>query len=330
MSTASKCRERLCKTRGRDRPHHANLPRASVLVLLFEHDNTVHTLITKRSMKLNSHPGECCFPGGRQDDDDKNNDAQTALREAHEEVGLNPGQATILGRLDSLESVNHLCVVPMIAWMNTASHASWKINPDEVETAFHVPLDFFLTEPESMYEVQWSGEMFYMRTYVYHDKQHEQYFSITGLTAHIAHQVATIAHGVTTNEPRTFSSTLQTHNDTKAFSGYLWKRETSSRGRSYWTKRYFVCNGHTLHHYDNELAAHRKSQSANKKHRLILENCKITRTSEINNGDKYEFVLDAAGGRIQWHLASATSEDRETWVRALVACSNRDPERTDE
>jgi 8-oxo-dGTP pyrophosphatase MutT (NUDIX family) len=76
----------------RDKEHHKRLKRASVLVLLFcresmnvndnDDNHQIYTLITKRSMALRSHPGECCFPGGRQDNDDGSDDVQTALREA--------------------------------------------------------------------------------------------------------------------------------------------------------------------------------------------------------------------------------------------------------
>ena len=70
----------------KDRPQHSSLPRASVLVPLFfdEADGTddqPRLLLTQRPMRLSSHPGEVCFPGGRQEPSDDGDDVTTALRE---------------------------------------------------------------------------------------------------------------------------------------------------------------------------------------------------------------------------------------------------------
>ena len=187
----------------RDHPQHAMLPRASVLVLLFEgRDNkgtcTLHTLITKRSLKLKSHPGECCFPGGRQDEEDDGDDIRTALREAQEEVGIDPSRAAVLGRLHTAESLNHLCVTPVIAFIDSKEDLlksyPWRINQDEVDDVFSVPLSYFLRGPESIFEILCSW-VFSMRAYVYRDTESKKSFSITGLTAHIAHEAAVVAYG---------------------------------------------------------------------------------------------------------------------------------------
>ena len=363
----------------RDREHHKPLKRASVLVLLFVQNDKLHTLITKRSEDLRSHPGECCFPGGRQDEQDENDDVRTALREAQEEIGLDPKHVEILSRFPSIESVHHLCVTPIIAMVKESSSSSssatvqhfmrdykWKINHHEVDHAFGVPLEFFLQDPVSIYPVEWSGETFYMRTYEYHDDgggASNKTFTIWGLTAHIAHQVASIAFdtvaATSTGEnvaKRTRASTKKRDKsdevkDNEILSGYLWKREFSSRGRPYWTKRYFVRtkddvdatagSAEFLHQYDSEQHAHRKSQTATKKNRLPLKDCQVTSStsSSPSVGDsppnamdgeaKYEFVLSALGGRIQWHLAAPTSEDRDWWINALVSKTKSHEEQSD-
>jgi len=65
------------------------LKQASVAVILFDYKNAVHVLLTKRSNKLRSHPGETAFPGGRKDPEDVDEHA-CAIREMNEEIGLDP------------------------------------------------------------------------------------------------------------------------------------------------------------------------------------------------------------------------------------------------
>eukprot|EP00977_Amphora_coffeiformis_P010271 scaffold2383_cov161-Amphora_coffeaeformis.AAC.27 len=324
----------------RDKQQHQGLKRASVLVLLFPHANDddessgmtqLFTVITKRSMNLRTHPGECCFPGGRQDKDDGNDDVRTALREAEEEIGLDPQHVEILGRLPTLESINHLCVTSIVAKVkddvnveNFMRNYPWKINKDEVDHAFGAPLDFFRKDPPSMFKVEWSGEEFYMRTYEYYDKQTKTTFSVTGLTAHIVHEVATIAYGST---PHPAEKTI-----TSKFirGGYLWKQESSSRGRRYWSKQFFVCANDTattslLHQYDNEQQARRKAQSATKKNRLPLKDATATPLNgpaAANDDSKFQFILTVLDGRIEWHLAAPSEEDRERWIKLIrtTAC----------
>ena len=141
--------------------HHAALKRASILVLL---DSQGNILFNQRSIQLKSHPGEICFPGGKQDPSDLQQqsiqpDIFTALRECHEEVGLQfdiyPFDETnattfphleILGIMPTLESKHHLCVTPIIA-MTDLHHdhddIQLNINVSEVDAAFWAPLHFF-------------------------------------------------------------------------------------------------------------------------------------------------------------------------------------------
>jgi 8-oxo-dGTP pyrophosphatase MutT (NUDIX family) len=59
-------------------PPHSQLKRASVQVLITQDR---HILLTRRSKQLKNHPGEVCFPGGKQDPEDHQDDYVTALRE---------------------------------------------------------------------------------------------------------------------------------------------------------------------------------------------------------------------------------------------------------
>jgi 8-oxo-dGTP pyrophosphatase MutT (NUDIX family) len=87
---------------------------SAVLVALFEGENGVEVLLTRRSMELRNHRGEISFPGGRLDLGET--PIETALREASEEVGLDPTASTIVGELGHLNTiVSQSYIVPIVA-----------------------------------------------------------------------------------------------------------------------------------------------------------------------------------------------------------------------
>lgn len=191
----------------KEMPHHADLRRASVLVPLFDRGggssdnetaNTIHVLLTQRPQKMKSHGGEVCFPGGKQDPEDDGDDIRTALREAHEEIGLNPRFVERIARLQTLESRYSLCVTPIIGLIDpptAAEPSQLKLNEEEVEAAFAVPLDYFLKQDNlhSIQKAEWRGDEFMLRTYLYDCPENGRRFKIWGLTAHIVHQVAKLS-----------------------------------------------------------------------------------------------------------------------------------------
>lgn len=77
---------------------------AAVLVPLLERDDGIHAVFTERRHDLRRHAGEISFPGGRRDPEDPNL-LQTALREAHEEVGLPPEAVQIIGALQPTPTI---------------------------------------------------------------------------------------------------------------------------------------------------------------------------------------------------------------------------------
>lgn len=215
----------------KDSPHHADLRRASILVTLFErrrrrdiigrggHDvgddgdddvgddddnesssgSVLHVLFTQRPQRMRSHGGEVCFPGGKQDPSDGGDDVQTAMREAHEEVGLHPDDVDPLARMETLESKHSLCVTPVIGLVRPSSAAEpsmLRLNEDEVEAAFAVPLEYFAREENchSAVETRGRGYSFLLRTYLYDDPESGCRFKISGLTAHVVRLVAKLAY----------------------------------------------------------------------------------------------------------------------------------------
>lgn len=87
---------------------------SAVLLLLADGPHGAEVLLTRRSMELRHHRGEISFPGGRVDAGETA--IQTALRETHEEVGLDPVLPEIIGELEHLSTiVSKSYIVPVVA-----------------------------------------------------------------------------------------------------------------------------------------------------------------------------------------------------------------------
>ena len=131
---------------------------SGVLVLLYEHRGEPWVVLTRRASHLRHHAGEVSFPGGRREPEDVDLWA-TALREASEEIGLDPESARRVGRLDSFVTVGSRSLVcPFVATVD--QRPELVPDPAEVERVLHVPLSG-LTDPEAWREEVWSlGEAF--------------------------------------------------------------------------------------------------------------------------------------------------------------------------
>lgn len=112
---------------------------AAVLVALFSaEDDGLHVLLTKRHDDLRRHPGEISFPGGRQDDDETDL-RTTALREAHEEVGLPPDAVELIGALQPTPTIaTNYAVYPFVGLIEPG-HA-WTPSDEEVEAVLELSL----------------------------------------------------------------------------------------------------------------------------------------------------------------------------------------------
>lgn len=111
---------------------------SAVLVPLFYANDEYHLLFTQRYRGLDLHQGQACFPGGvRQQDDDSLIDA--ALREAEEEIGLAREDVELYGELDDAVTITSGCLItPFVVFI--PHPYSFKINPEEVEQVFSIPL----------------------------------------------------------------------------------------------------------------------------------------------------------------------------------------------
>jgi 8-oxo-dGTP pyrophosphatase MutT (NUDIX family) len=132
-------------------PGSARRPSA-VLCALFDEAGQSHVVLTRRSSRLRSHSHQVSFPGGRIDRGES--PEQAALREAHEEVGIDPSSVDLFGRLSNLSTfANPAPITPFVAEL--PGRPALRPNPAEVERAFTVPL-VELTQPEVYREELWT------------------------------------------------------------------------------------------------------------------------------------------------------------------------------
>jgi 8-oxo-dGTP pyrophosphatase MutT (NUDIX family) len=109
---------------------------AAVLVGIVQRDVPT-VLLTQRTAHLPTHAGQIAFPGGRQDAQDRS-PIETALREAQEEVGLDPRGVEVLGCLPESTTGSVYVITPVVALVQ--SNSELKANPGEVAEIFEVPL----------------------------------------------------------------------------------------------------------------------------------------------------------------------------------------------
>ena len=114
---------------------------AAVLIGLIERREGVHVILTKRTEKLASHSGQISFPGGKVDESDGSVE-ETALREAQEEIGLDPGEVSVLGRMPNYFTGSRYKITPIVA--SVSPDAKFEISEDEVDYMFEVPLAFLM------------------------------------------------------------------------------------------------------------------------------------------------------------------------------------------
>jgi 8-oxo-dGTP pyrophosphatase MutT (NUDIX family) len=116
------------------------LARAAVLVPIVMRERPT-VLLTERTTHLSTHSGQVAFPGGKCDDSDRDA-ADTALREAHEEIGLERGLTEVIGDMPIYKTGTMFIITPVIALV----HPDYRLalNAHEVADAFEVPLDFLM------------------------------------------------------------------------------------------------------------------------------------------------------------------------------------------
>ncbi|MFP8891298.1 NUDIX hydrolase [Natrialbaceae archaeon A-CW2] len=121
---------------------------AAVLAPIIDRDGEDHVLFTRRADHLGEHPGQMSFPGGGRESEDETI-LETALREADEEIGLEPHTVELVGQLDDIRTVTEYGVTPFVGQIPDRVY-----EPDENEVAEIVvlPLSGFLDPDNFEYE----------------------------------------------------------------------------------------------------------------------------------------------------------------------------------
>ncbi len=115
---------------------------AAVLIPVVARQPAAGVLLTQRTMHLPSHAGQIAFPGGKIEPQDAGPGA-AALREASEEIGLDPASVEIIGFLDPYLTRTGFRVTPVVG--RVAPGGVFSLNRDEVDDLFEVPLPVLMT-----------------------------------------------------------------------------------------------------------------------------------------------------------------------------------------
>lgn len=138
---------------------------AAVLIPIIEREGAATVLFTKRSESLPTHAGQISFPGGKMDATDDHVLA-TALRETHEEVGIEANFIEPLGFLDDYITATAFRIAPLIALVREGFELT--LDENEVDEVFEVPLDYLMTSTNhEIHSREWRGaqRLFYAMPY---------------------------------------------------------------------------------------------------------------------------------------------------------------------
>jgi 8-oxo-dGTP pyrophosphatase MutT (NUDIX family) len=153
------------------------LRQAAVLVPLIGSEHGPQVLLTERSNALPHHAGQISFPGGQREPHDFDPQA-TALREAEEEIGLEPAAVAVLGSLESYVTGTGFVITPIIGVLEVRPEL--RVDRQEVDSVFEVPLAFFQDQDNlGQREGVWRGQR---RRYFEYRYEH---YRVWGATAQI-------------------------------------------------------------------------------------------------------------------------------------------------
>lgn len=160
---------------------------AAVLIGLVDHPDETRVILTQRTEHLSSHAGQVAFPGGKIDAED-GTAIVTALREAEEEIGLDPAHVDPVGCLAPYASGSGYRIVPVLARVRPG--VTLTPNPHEVADVFEVPLGFLMDAANHRVGSRvWNG-----RTGWFYEMPYGERY-IWGVTAGIIRQIWERAYG---------------------------------------------------------------------------------------------------------------------------------------
>lgn len=137
-----------------DLTHETRLKHAAVLVPLVWQDKEWHLLFTRRTERVESHKGQVSFPGGACDEGESKPE-ETALREAEEEIGIQPRAVRVLGQLANMITITSFRVTPVVGVIPWP--AVFRVGQHEVERVFTIPL-VWLADKRNRWEFTMPGK----------------------------------------------------------------------------------------------------------------------------------------------------------------------------
>ncbi len=162
----------------------AALRPSAVLIPILRHAEGDTIVLTRRADTLRHHTGQISFPGGRRDEGDASL-ADTALREAFEEVGLPSSQVELLGYLDDYPTLTGYRITPVVGLVTPPF--SPQPDPGEVAEVFELPLAEVLTPDRFVLKTLQRGSL----SVPFHELQYGD-FRIWGATAAILWQLRSL------------------------------------------------------------------------------------------------------------------------------------------
>lgn len=149
-------------------PDGSQLRPAGVLIGVVDRGDVATVLLTQRAAHLSVHAGQVSFPGGRVDPHDETA-IDTAVREAHEEIGLVPDLVTPLGLLEPYRTRTGYRILPVLAAVSP--DLILKADESEVAEIFEVPLEFLMTPANHQrYSVNYEGKPRYFYAMPYGER----------------------------------------------------------------------------------------------------------------------------------------------------------------
>ncbi len=125
---------------------------ASVLVLFYPHQEEIYLVLIKRSGQVRHHQHQISLPGGQQEENESLE--QAAIREAEEEINVDPTRVKLVGRLTPFYiKISNYCLYPMVAI--TDLRPDFRPNPQEVAEIIELPLAHLLNSKNRKEERQW-------------------------------------------------------------------------------------------------------------------------------------------------------------------------------
>ena len=124
--------------------------RSSIMIPLVQVNEEWHILFQVRSLTMRSQPGDISFPGGRIDPTDAS-PMEAAIRETHEELGVDPSGINVLGQLSPFIASSSFVVYPFVSIIDQQQIIT--INKQEVEEIFTVPIKWLLDYEPYMHTI---------------------------------------------------------------------------------------------------------------------------------------------------------------------------------